>query len=716
MALPDILKVSLEFSPKLGIRELPQLSKHKESNVPGLFIVGDLADAPIIKVALSQGYEVAKRIAQGLSGDGGTDVDVVVVGAGPSGIGAALALQECGVRYVVLEKERPFNTIQNFPKAKLIFAEPRSIETPGNFWFDDASKEHLVDRWSEALDKHMLPIRQPEEVVGIKRQRGHFVVRTRVGEGGLLPGHGLPDGDEISGGSEHSFTARKVILAIGRRGSHRKLGVPGEDLEKVRYNLKDPDDHKGRKVLVVGGGDSAVEAAMACAESGAHVTLSYRKEELSRPKARNKAKFGKMTAAGTLQAELGTQAVEIREDLVVLKRGQERLELPNDDVLIFIGTKLPRAFLEKLGIRMAGHMDAWRAAWIISFALITYCFYCLKAKQTLFPFGPNQPLGWMHEALVVDLGFREVDASFWGTCVYALVVTVFGIRAFRKYPRREQKRRYVSLIIFQCVFLFGIPELLAPLIIDRPWKFYALSVPWPLSIWSLIDAPSWADGNTGIAVGWLAAGALTSFVAIPLYVRKNGQKFCSYLCGCGGLAETLGDFWRHLAPRGKTAQQAEWFGKAILVLAIPVTLLILNDAWGFFAKDALYNTKAFAQQWYGLMVDFWLASVVGVAFYPYLGNRVWCRFLCPLRAYMDILSRRISRISIESNNKCIGCGECNRYCQMGIDVQAYAQTQKSLNNSDTACIQCGICLQVCPMEVLTIGEREVSLNRAAMMG
>ena len=173
-----------------------------------------------------------------------------------------------------------------------------------------------------------------------------------------------------------------------------------------------------------------------------------------------------------------------------------------------------------------------------------------------------------------------------------------------------------------------------------------------------------------------------------------------------GLAETLGDFWRHLAPRGRTAQQAEVFGRIILVLAVPVTLLILNDAWQFLASDALYNTKEFAQQWYGLMVDFWLASVVSVALYPYLGNRVWCRFFCPLRAWMEMLSKRFSTIAIAANEKCIGCGECTRYCQMGIDVQRFAQSQVVFANHNSACIQCGICLQVCPMDVLSITRRQ----------
>ena len=154
----DILKVSFEFSPKLGVRELPKIDGRHQSNVPGLYVVGDLADAPIIKVALRQGYEVAEAIADelGAPGDDAELLDVLVVGAGPAGIGAALKLQERGARYVQIEKERPFSTIQNFPRSKIIFSEPRELESPGNFWFEDARTDVLVEKWDEALAHNQL--------------------------------------------------------------------------------------------------------------------------------------------------------------------------------------------------------------------------------------------------------------------------------------------------------------------------------------------------------------------------------------------------------------------------------------------------------------------------------------------------------------------------------------------------------------------------------
>lgn len=713
MSTADITKISFEFSPKLGVRELPQLSRDHESNVPGLYVVGDLADAPIIKVALNQGHEVAAKVAREL-GAPSTDselLDVVVVGAGPAGIGAALALEEAGLSFTVLEKERPFSTIQNFPKAKLIFSEPRTLESKGSFWFEDAAKEELVRRWDEALDQRRLPIRQPVEVVDIERNAKGFALRTRArdGEGAMQEG---------------TLACRRVILAIGRRGEVNRLAVPGEELAKVNYALRDPADYAGKRLLVVGGGDSAVEAAIACAEAGAEVTVSYRGKVFARAKAKNREDIEKVAAQGRLRLELESNVTEIRQESVTLQRGEQKVELDNDAVLVFFGNRLPRSFLKRIGVRMAGQMDALRIAWISSFALITYFFYVLKQKRDFFPFGKEDFLGWVPAALEVDLGFRTVGPGFWGSLIYGVFILVFGIRAYLRYPSVTQKRRYLSLVAFQWVFLFGIPEIIGPAVISlgeaipellmRPWKFYAISVPWPLSIWSALDGPGWGGiKQTSTALTWVVVGLVVAFVLIPLYVRKQGQRFCSYMCGCGGLAETLGDLWRHLAPRGATSYKAEWFGRAVFFMAIPVTLLILNDAWNFFAKGALYSTTQFAQAWYGLMVDFWLASVLGVAFYPYLGNRLWCRFFCPLRAWMEIVAKRISKITIKSNDKCIGCGECTRYCQMGIQVQSFAQQRRDMDNSNSACIQCGICIEVCPMDVLSIGERDLGKERPA---
>ncbi len=715
MAVGDILNISFEFSSKVGTRQLPKLDENYQSNIDGLYIVGDLADAPVIKIALNQGFDVVSQMFEKDLGGKVPEqvegaVDVVIVGAGPSGIGAALACKKHGLSFELIERERPFNTIQNFPKHKHIFSEPRDFGNSARFPFVDRIKEDLVKEWGEALDERKLVIRQPEEVVGIDREGEFFVVKTQVGKGERLGGPPAKPRDKLS------IKCRKVVLAIGRRGSVNKLGVPGEEGNpKISYGLADPDSHKGERVLVVGGGDSAVEAAVSLAQAGATVAVSYRQKSFIRAKALNVERITKLINEGKIEALFETTTKEIKDDKVILKGPDGDVEWAHDRVFALIGTKLPIPFLQKIGVVMEGAFTWQRMVWIASFALMIYMFYGMKSFKSVpdwaasfhWPFGPGQPLGWIHEGFKFSWGPDKAGGGKYfnwgggqiGTVIYSMMITFFGIKAIRKYKSPIQTKRYTSLIIFQLLFLFGIPELIAPFIIEQPWKVYAVTVPWPLSIWSLIHAET----------AWLITGALVAFVGVPLFVRYHGERFCSWACGCGGLAETLGDQWRHLAPRGKTSYKLEMFGRFILGCAFVTTFLIMgHDIFRFLTGEAWTNAKVFAQQWYGLMVDFWFASVVGVAFYPYLGNRVWCRFICPLRAYMELIAKWFTKIKIVSNEKCIGCGQCTSYCQMGIPVQKFAQMREDLSNHNSACIQCGICVEVCPMDVLTVVRGEKS--------
>ncbi|MED5371950.1 MAG: NAD(P)-binding domain-containing protein [Myxococcota bacterium] len=702
----------MDFSPRNGLRPRPILDRRHQSTVPGVYVAGDLADAPVIKLAMHQGAQLARQIwdqdLRATSTDDPELLDLLIVGAGPAGIGAALELLDTPARIRVLEKDRPFSTLRAFPAGKVLFAEPRTLPTPGGLPFEDGRTEELLAQWDRFLDHRSLPLER-SELLGLEPTGEVILAQTAQGP----------------------VRCRRVLLATGRRGQPNTLGVPGE--QRVRYQLADPAQHSGQRVLVVGGGDSAVEAACDLAEAGADVTLSYRRAQLSRPKPKNKARIQDASERGLLKLELGTTVTSVGAQSVTLARGDQPVEVVSDEVLVQAGARLPTPFLHKLGLRAEGERTWLQWAWMPFFALLVYAFYVLKsgtdydaelgmhvAKKAFFPFGPGQPLDFVPDLLHVDLGFREVDGAFWGTALYSGLILVFGLRAMWRYREsRVQRWRYLSLISFQLLFLFGIPELLAPAIIhaggeggwawqlfggDRAWKLYSITVPWPLNIWALIDAPAWMATESAVTAGlWLAVAALVSFVGIPLFVWRHGERFCSWACGCGGLAETLGDLWRHLAPRGADAIKAEWAGRAIFFLAIPTTALLVADAWGLL-WHGLGSVKGFAGWWYPLMVDFWLASVVGVALYPLLGNRVWCRFFCPLRAYMELLARRFSRVGIQADDTCISCGECTRYCQMGIDVESYAQQQRPLDNRSSSCIQCGICIEVCPMDVLSIGE------------
>lgn len=764
------------FSPWVGLRELPRLDRHGQADRPGVYVVGDLADAPVLKAALRQGWDTGRHLADVLGGpDPTVDVDVLIAGAGPAGAACALALGERGLRYALIDRDRAFETIDRFPAGKVMYADPRGVPVPASLWFEDAPKEELVARWRADFAARGLVVREGESLGEVDGRDGAFTVRTSRGV----------------------VRCRKVVLALGRRGTPARLGVPGEDAAHVAHALTDPGRHAGEPVVVVGGGDSAVEAAVALADAGARVTLVHRGARLDRPRPRNRRRLEAARAAGTVRVLAPARVVAIAQDRVRTDAGDAEARA----VYVLIGTVLPVERLRRLGVSLRSDTarEALRLAWILPFAALVWCFYVLKQHRELFPF--SGALAAVHDALRIpapwlptaDGGVRVLDAGFFGTALYAALVVGFGVVAMRRYRSPFQRRRYLSLIAFQAVFLFGVPELVAPAITTAASRWYSLAVPWPLSVWSLAHEPA--------AWGWLVAAALVAFVAIPLFVRRANESFCSWLCGCGGLAETVGDVWRWRAPRGRLAKRAEVLGGIVLLLAIPTTLLVLNDLWGLvgftthmdqavrvgptvtvgpdaadevgdirvaeawvdgdrlhvrlekreadgFAPngwtsagvagdDTVYFQKidegvyalpvaalagadevrlvartavladatAFARRWYALMVDFLLASIVGVALYPMLGNRVWCRFFCPLRAWMEWLSKRFGRLAIVADDKCISCGECTRYCQMGIDVQGFAQQQATIDNRNSACIQCGVCVAVCPVSCLTLVDK-----------
>lgn len=780
---------SLGFSRWIGVRDGPRTGPFGAAEVPGLHVAGDLGAAPVLKAAFQDGWNVGTHLAGVLPGTPPTSgFDVVIVGAGPAGCAAAAALHGAGRRVLVVDRDRPFHTVDAFPRGKMIYAEPRGVQTDDPFEFEDAPKEVLVRRWREQARELGLDIRTRTEVTDIKGADGAFTITT--------------ESTARDGSPPQQLRARKVIVAVGRRGTPRWLGVPGESGSRVSHGLADPAAWTGKEVLVVGGGDSAVEAAVALARADARTRLSYRGKQFTRPKPHNLDALESARAAGSLEVDAPSEVVSFHEGGAVLREDSTARTVPMDQAFVLVGTDPHVGWLRRIGVRLDSDADPLRTGLGLAFVALVWCFYLLKTGRAWVPFssGPlasvpallTVPVPWYPTA---DGSIRTLGPGFWGTVVYSLTILGLGLAARRRYDGAEQKRRYLSLITFQCVFLFGIPELLAPAVTTASSALYTLTVPWPLSIWSLAHGPEmWM---------WLGVGAFTSFVLVPIYVRRNNESFCSYLCGCGGLAETLGDLWRWRAPRGATAKRAEGAGRLVLLLAIPVTLLILNDAWqlvgyqrwleqdiswslgspraddasapevegfmriadvsatddglrievekfdwdgvwrptgwigdvlvgdtvvypqrveeGVYLLDVegpqsvtvragsspLSSATRFATHWYGLMVDFWLGSILGVALYPFLGNRVWCRFFCPLRAYMELLSRWFGRLAIRANDTCISCGECTRACQMGIDVQGFAEKGLHFDNANSACIQCGICVEVCPMECLTLVDKLV---------
>ncbi len=202
---------------------------------------------------------------------------------------------------------------------------------------------------------------------------------------------------------------------------------------------------------------------------------------------------------------------------------------------------------------------------------------------------------------------------------------------------------------------------------------------------------------------WVVWGVLLTFVIIPILVVFHGKRYCSWICGCGGLAETFGDRWRHLAPKGKTSIKLEVMGTIVLAVAGLITLLMLTrDVAG------LVKTSDWSVYLYRILIDVWLVGILPVTVYPFMGGKVWCRYWCPLAKLMQVLAKvytrlGISRFRITANDKCIACNECSRNCQVGIDVMRYALKREPLDNETSSCIGCGICVTVCPMDTLSFG-------------
>ncbi|MEZ4402559.1 MAG: NAD(P)-binding domain-containing protein [Kofleriaceae bacterium] len=313
---------------------VPELDEHFQTGVPGQYLIGEVAGKPLVKNAANLGRAVVEHIANDL-GQPSADpalFDVLIVGSGPSGLSAGLTAHMRGLRSVILEKEHVISaTVARYPKGKHFMAEPSMAPNLSYLPVFDASKEELVAAWQQVVDAVQLPIKRGEAVESIKRgDDGVFTVTSTVGV----------------------YRARTVVLSTGLRGKPRLLTVPGANLEKVQSRLDDPDAFAGQHALVVGGGDSALEAATSLVDAGATVTLSYRSDSFSRAKQANQKRVAELERAGRLTVwfKSNVKAFTPTEVTVKLADGTERT-IPNHQAFVLIGADTPVAWLEGLGVR-----------------------------------------------------------------------------------------------------------------------------------------------------------------------------------------------------------------------------------------------------------------------------------------------------------------------------------------------------------------------------
>jgi thioredoxin reductase/Pyruvate/2-oxoacid:ferredoxin oxidoreductase delta subunit len=663
---------------------LPIVNGRYESNVKGIYLIGDVTGLPLVKVAANHGVDVIGKMMERKifddRGENGDRLDTVIIGAGPAGISAAVEAEKRGLRYVVLERSTVANTVRNFPPGKKVYSEPRFLKNDSDLPIEgDLEKDSFLQVMQDVVSHRGLKVKEGVEVGRVRKIADrHFEVGTNNGK---------------------TFPAKSVIIAVGRQGSARKLDVPGAELDhKVSYRLHTAEDYRDKDILVVGGGNSAIEAAlMLCAAN--RVTISYRREAFFRLKAENQRRLDEAIGEGRVKVCYNSEVKEVLEEEVVLTADGDSRRLPNDQVLVLIGSLPPIDFLMAMGLELDGVWTKRRVAWSFVGLIVGYLIYFQAKHFALHPDKASESVhlipGFSWLFAVVPEYFANLYGFYY--LLYFSLIAVFGIYWAVRYKNRIVWRRNLCAIFLNWTLWWGIPTLLVVLYgrnAFTPVISKSLNA-WPLNMSAFAVAPAVQQGDPA---WWYVAGlvgvvwaALLTFVFLPLFTVYVGKHYCSHVCSCGALAETVGNSFRHRGPKGDTARKIERLGFVFIPLAAIATMA---DLFGLSSVLAFYN------MWVGTL----LAGALAIGVYPFLGQRIWCRFWCPLAFWMNFWGRW-SRFKITSEpGKCIDCNVCNQYCQMGIDIKSRALRGEAVTLQDTPCVACGECVVRCPMEILHLGD------------
>ncbi|TGN10431.1 NAD(P)-binding domain-containing protein [Leptospira ilyithenensis] len=727
-------------APEGQVEVYPTVLNDFSTNIPGIFIIGDLTGIPLLKFASHSGAKIWDFIPETKN----ELLDAVIIGAGPSGVSSALEAEKLEKKIVLLEAGKAFQTVHSYPKGKPIFAEPKDFKVGSSLPIFDGTKESLLDHLNSVLRSHSIPLLEGERVNSVIRNSVGFTVGTESGK---------------------KFHTNRVIIAMGKSGDPRRLGIQGEDLPHVSYRLIDPKDYSHKKVVIAGGGDSAVEAAISVSEFAESVTLVTRGKELTRPKQENIKKLESLSEKGKIQVLKESNLREIGESNVICATSFGAKKIPADDVLLLLGTTPPIPFLKKLGIRIQssksirdwiglisvfffamtayfGKASFYGSGWFSPLASASAGVFLISSVLWLFFWtksnGIRFPKGWQlfRNIYLIFASFYflfvyfsatyggyllfEKYPSFHYTFLYSMTILVFGLRRITVKQTQYIKLQTFSLIFVQWFFLFLLPEIILPFLGkagylgakdgflltqvfpgEAYWKAYGFILAWPLSMGVLYDG--------GITNFWLIYGLAFSFGVIPFLVYHYGKgAYCGWICSCGGLAETLGDEQREKMPHGKWAYRLEHSGQWILLVASIITLLKLIGVYGKSIIPNLINAEYVADsvKWiYDLVVDIGLAGVVGVGFYFFFSGRIWCRMFCPLAGLMHIYARFSKFRIFSEKKKCISCNICTKVCHQGIDVMSYANIGRPMDS--VQCVRCSACVSSCPTQVLSFGKQNI---------
>ncbi|MGF1678866.1 MAG: NAD(P)-binding domain-containing protein [Candidatus Methylacidiphilales bacterium] len=746
------------------VEKLPEVGSHGATRIPGIRIVGDLSGIPLLKFSSDTGARAVHAIlaepdfqSNRSANVNAEEVDIAIIGAGVAGVSAAIECSRAGLSYRLYESAQAFSTVANFPKGKPIYTYPKEMTPAGGIQYapEDDVKEKLLTSMRRQMEEHSITTTNAH-VERIERRDGKIRLH-------------------LAGGKTE--TSRRAIIAIGRSGNFRTLNVPGEELDKVSNRLHDPKEYHGKNVLIVGGGDSALEAAIALTVCGAHVTLCYRKPEFSRPKPDNLEKIHALTThpdadlgvehpsserittaasawmrenrpAGSLTLALHATPVRITETSVEIKdlqRGELRT-LPNDAVFTMIGREAPLDFFRRSGLALTGDRTAGFWASLAAILVLFTIIYQWKKggtwlpiaelfkSQLWFPFNIGalwNSWGGMFSdpsTLLGTLSYVVGDPGFYYSVLYTVLIGLFGWRRIQRRRTPYVTRQTITLFVVQFIPLFLLPYILLPwagfngwfdagigkAVADELfpvvsygsgreyWRAFGLVLAWPLFIWNVFtQQPLW---------WWLGISLVQTFVIIPLIIYRWGKgAYCGWICSCGAMAETLGDTHRHKMPHGPFWNRFNMTGQVFLAFAFLLLGLRLlgwmlpDSALPDLFKLGLYGSASGkVMPWsYAWFVDLLWAGIIGFGLYFHFSGRMWCRFACPLAAWMHICAR-FSRFRIfPEKSKCISCNVCTSVCHQGIDIMNFAN--KGIPMEDPECVRCSACVQQCPTGVLSFG-------------
>ncbi len=723
----------------------PVLDAHFQSSIAGLYIIGDVAGTPDIKASLNTGYDVAHHIADSATGTAPhtEEFSVAIIGGGPAGLNAAIELQKRGVKYVLLERREILHAIRAFESnLPLFYPSTGDPHIRGDLWFGDTTAKELIAKWTPQIASLHLNIHEREEVKSLKK-KGVFIIST----------------------PQRDYTAGCVILATGKLAFLKKLGAEEEITPRVAHENAAAKKYTKKHVLVNGVTAASVARAIDLSESNT-VTILDSSAIAKNLDVGEVAHLMNNVRTKPIALYEHTRIDRLEKDTAILHRTNparpsdppEIFTIQNDIVESYSG--IDRAFVDHLeadttmiralGVKMENTWDWKRYAWL-GIALVASGVFYYEKKSLYSEFGLGTMLGIIAGAIggfycirgvlngiegmrwgklprrsivefflggaLAALGVYAVfshpadiwqrSLGAWYPAIYSILVIVFGIKAIFRWRDSIQTKKYISLMFFQVFFFWVLPEFIL-----RNWLSYTLVYAWPLvlaphTITSFLDP----QFDPGLFYFWWGTGI--TVILLPIFVALTGKKYCAWVCGCGGLAETVGDSFRHYSPKGKKNIEREvviyWVTGIALALTIIVgamTLLKIDFTFGG-AKFSDYLQKG-----YSWGVDWTLISFIPVALYPFFGGKIWCRYWCPTALYMNVLSKIFTKKNVgyfridSDKGRCIACNMCSRYCEVGIDVMRYALKGQTLDNVTSSCIGCGVCISVCPTDTLWYGEKK----------